>query len=66
MAYILLKEGTEDRAKAALAASIDLRSALTALEPNPFLLNLVTRSIYAIVAENMEKRKTEPSLIVKP
>jgi len=68
MAYVLLKEGEEDSARAALAASIDLRSAIKALdlEPNPFLLNLVTRSIYAIVARDMEKKKAEPSLIVKP
>ncbi len=66
MAYILLKEGKEDRARAALAASIDLRFAPRDLEPNPFLLNLVMRSIYAIVARDAEKKKAEPSLIVKP
>jgi hypothetical protein len=66
MAYVLLKDGREDNAKAALAASIDLRSILTSLEPNPFLLNLLIRSIYVIMAQEMEKKKTEPSLIVKP
>ncbi len=68
MAYVLLKEGHDDRAKTALAASIDLRSAPKALdlEPNPFLLNLVIRSIYALVARDMEKKKAEPSLVVKP
>jgi len=68
MAYVLLKEGDEGRAKVALAASIDLRSAPQALdlEPNPFLLNLVIRSIYALVARETEKKKAEPSLIVKP
>ena len=66
MAYVLLKEGKEDSARTALAASIDLRSVIASLEPNPFLLNLVTRSIYAIVARDMEKKKAEPSFIVKP
>ncbi len=68
MAYVLMKEGDEESARLALAASIDLRSARMALEiePNPFLLNLVTRSIYVIVARDMEKKETEPSLIVKP
>jgi hypothetical protein len=66
MAYVLLKEGKEDNPRAALAASIDLRSVITSLEPNPFLLNLVTRSIYAIVAQDMEKKKAESPLIVKP
>ncbi|NIO03217.1 MAG: hypothetical protein GTN74_01005 [Proteobacteria bacterium] len=68
MAYVLLKEGYKDRAKAALAASIDLRSAPKALDlqPNPFLLNLVIRSIYALVARDMEKKKADPSLVVKP
>jgi hypothetical protein len=68
MAYILIKEGDEDRARAALAASIDLRSEVKALDldPNPFLLNLVIRSIYAIVAREAEKKDAEPSVIVKP
>lgn len=66
MAYVLFKQGEKDSARAALAASIDLRSVIASLEPNPFLLNLVIRSIYAIVAQDMEKKKEEPSLIVKP
>jgi len=66
MAYVLLKEGKEDRAKAALAASIDLRSDLNTFDPDPFLLALVTRSIYTIVAQDMEKKKAETSLLVKP
>jgi len=66
MAYVLLREGREGNARAALAASIDLRSPLNAFDPNPFLLNLVTRSIYSIVAQEMEKKEAEPSLIVKP
>lgn len=66
MAYVLLKEGNTDRARIALAASLDLRSDFAPLDPNPFLLGLVTRSIYNIIARDMEKKKAEPSLIVKP
>ncbi len=66
MAYVLFREGKEGNARAALAASIDLRSPLNPFDPNPFLLNLVTRSIYSIVAQDMEKKEAEPSLIVKP
>jgi hypothetical protein len=66
MAYVLLKGGQEGRARAALAASLDMEPALTGLEPNPFLLSLVIRSIYAVVSVESEKKKTEPSLLVKP
>jgi hypothetical protein len=66
MAYVLLKEGKEEDARAALATSIDLRSPFSALEPNPFLMRLVTRSIHAIMAHQKEEKDEEPSLIVKP
>jgi hypothetical protein len=66
MAYVLLESGLEEKAKVALAASLDLRFDLNLLEPNPFLLGMVTRSIYAIVAQDKEKKEAEPSLIVKP
>lgn len=66
MAYVLLEAGQEERAKVALAASLDLRFDLNLLEPNPFLLGLVTRSIYTTVAQDREKKEAEPSLIVKP
>ena len=66
-AYVLLKNGQEDSARLALAASLDLRSGVLDLSPNPFLLNLVIRSIYTLVTKDMEEKKEgEPSLIVKP
>jgi len=66
-AYVLLKNGQEDPARLALAASLDLRSGFMDLSPNPFLLNLVIRSIYTLVTHDMEEKKeAESSLIVKP
>jgi hypothetical protein len=66
-AYVLLKNGQEDSARLALAASLDLRSGILDLKPNPFLLNLVIRSIYTLVIKDTEERREdEPSLIVKP
>lgn len=66
MAYVLYKKGDEAHAKVSLAASIDLRRIPTSLDPNPFLMALVTRSIHALLAERMEEQEAEPSLIVKP
>jgi hypothetical protein len=66
-AYVLFKNGQEDPARLALAASLDLRSGFMDLSPNPFLLNLVIRSIYTLVTHDMEEKKeAESSLIVKP
>jgi hypothetical protein len=66
MAYVLLKEGKEERAKAAFSAGINLKAELTSLDPNPFLLTLVTRSIYTLLARSREEKKEDPSLLVKP
>jgi len=66
-AYVLLKNGQEDPARLSLAASLDLRSGFMDLSPNPFLLNLVIRSIFTLVNHDMEEEKEdESSLIVKP
>ena len=66
-AYVLLKTGQEDPARLALAASLDLRSGFMDLSPNPFLLNLVIRSIYTLVSRDVEEKKEDKgSLIVKP
>jgi len=66
-AYVLLKNGQEDPARLSLAASLDLRSGFMDLSPNPFLLNLVIRSIFTLVNHDMEEKKEdESSLIVKP
>jgi hypothetical protein len=64
MAYILLKLGRQEEAKISLAIALDLEKPLNLIQPNPFLFQLVIRSILAFLKETSEKKK--PSLIVKP
>jgi hypothetical protein len=66
MAYLLLKLGRKEEAKVSLAVAIDLEKPLNLIQPNPFLFQLVIKSIFAVLAEAYEKQKKEPSLIVKP
>ena len=66
MAYLLYKLGREEEARISLAVAIDLEKPLNLIQPNPFLFQLVTKSIFALLAEAYEKRAKEPSLIVKP
>jgi len=66
MAYLLYKLGREEEARISLAVAIDLEKPLNLIQPNPFLFQLVTQSIFALLAEAYEKRGKEPSLIVKP
>lgn len=65
-AYVLYQSGKEEEAKAALALAADLKKPLNPLQPNPFLYQMVVRSISLPLAEAEEKRKEQPSLIVKP
>jgi hypothetical protein len=39
---------------------------LNTFQPNPFLFQLVTRSILTLLAEAYEEKKKEPSFIVRP
>jgi hypothetical protein len=66
MAYLLFKLGKEDEARLSLAVALDLEKPLNLIQPNPFLLQLIVKSIFALLAEADEKRAKEPSLIVKP
>ena len=66
MAYLLYKLGREEEARISLAVAIDLEKPLNLIQPNPFLFQLVTQSIFSLLAEVYEKRGKEPSLIVKP
>jgi hypothetical protein len=63
-AYILLKMDRQDEAKISMAIALDLEKPLNLIRPNPFLFQLVIRSIFALLKETSEKK--EPSLIVKP
>ena len=65
-AYVLFKLGREEEAKASLAAAIDLEKPVNPIQPNPFLFQLVVKSIFTLLAEAYEKKTKEPSLIVKP
>jgi len=68
VAYVLIKTGKEDEARASLSAAIDLNNPFSAIEPNPFIWNLLLKSIYILIEEDHEKHEEEKktSLIVTP
>jgi hypothetical protein len=66
MAYILLKSGKEEEAKISVSVAMDLEKPLNPIQPNPFLFQLVIKSIFSFLAETYEKKSKEVSLIVKP
>jgi hypothetical protein len=66
MAYVLLKLGRNEEAKISLSVAIDLEKPLNPIQPNPFLFQLVVKSIFSFLAEAYEKKTKDVSLIVKP
>jgi hypothetical protein len=66
MAYVLFKLGKEEESKICLAVAIDLEKPLNPLQPNPFLFQLVIKSIFSLLTKADEKKSKEVSLIVKP
>jgi hypothetical protein len=66
MAYVLFRLGREEEAKISLAVAMDLEKPLHPIQPSPFLFQLVTKSIFNLLAEAKEKKSKEVSLIVKP
>jgi len=66
MAYVLLKLERQEEARTSLTAAIDLEKPLNPIQPHPFLLQLVIKSIFTFLKEAYEKKTKEPSLIVKP
>jgi hypothetical protein len=66
MAYVLLKRRKEEEARICVAVAVDLEKPLTPFQPNPFLSQLVTRSISTLLAEDRERKGQEPSLIIRP
>jgi hypothetical protein len=68
VAYILLKTGKEQEAQTSLCAAIDLNNPFRAIDPNPFIWNLLLKSIYILIEEDYEKQEEEKksSLIVPP
>ena len=68
VAFILLKTGKVNEARVALSAAIDLNNPFSPIDPNPFIWNLLLKSIYILIEEDYEKQKEEEktSLIVPP
>ncbi len=66
MAYVFFKLEREEEAKISLAVAMDLEKPVNPIQPNPFLFQLVVKSIFSLLSEAYEKRSKEPSLIVKP
>ncbi len=68
MAYILLKSGKEKEARAALSAAIDLKNPFSPIDPNPFIWNLLLKSIYSMMKSDYEEKQREEKarLIVTP
>lgn len=68
MAYILTRTGKEKEARAAMSAAIDLKNPFSSIDPNPFIWNLLLKSIYRLLESDYEEKKKEEksSLIVTP
>lgn len=66
MAYVLFKLGRGEEAKVCLAVAIDLEKPLNPIQPNPFLFQLVIKSIFSLLTEADERKSKEVSLIIKP
>jgi hypothetical protein len=66
MVYVLLKLEREEEAKISLAVAMDLEKPLNPIQPSPFLFQLVTKSIFGLLAVAYEKKSKEVSLIAKP
>ncbi len=65
-AYLLWKKGQENEARICLAGALALEEESRILTPHPFLLELVKRSLNALLREEEEKKKEDSSLVVKP
>jgi hypothetical protein len=66
MAYILLKTGNEEEARLAVSAAVDLEEPFTSVDPNPFIWNLLLKSLYILIEGDYGEKEKEPSLIVRP
>jgi hypothetical protein len=67
-AYVLLKTGKDEEARAALSAAVDLRNPLSPIEPNPFIRELLLKSLEMILKTDQEKKEEDQktSLIISP
>jgi hypothetical protein len=65
-AYVLLKTGKDDKAREALSAAVDLKNPVSAIEPNPFLWELLLKSIEILLESDQEEEEKKTSLIITP
>ena len=66
MAYVLWRQGRENEARISLSAALGLENESALLSPNPFVLELVKRSLLALMEKEKEKQSEESGLIVRP
>ena len=66
MADFLFKLGRQEEARVSLAVARDLKKPMNPFQPNPFLLQMVTTSIFKLLRDAYEKQVKEPSVLVKP
>ncbi len=68
VAYILLKTGEEEEARQTLSAAVDLNNPFSPIDPNPFIWNLLLKSIYILIEGDYEEKEKEEktSLIGTP
>jgi hypothetical protein len=68
MAYLLWQEGAQMEARISLAAALEMAAENKVLSPHPFLLELVKRSLIALMDETREEKQKEKQggLIIHP
>ena len=67
MSYILWKTGKEDDAQMCLVAALRMESEGGILTPHPFLLELVKRSLLALLEQEAKKQQEKgEELLIKP
>lgn len=66
MAYYLFQSGRREEAKISLSVALVLRKPLNPIQPNPFLLQLVVKSILTFLSESQKRNQEEFSLITRP
>jgi hypothetical protein len=59
MAYILWKLGKKREAGMAVSAAVDLKTPFGSIEPNPFILNLLLKSLYVLMESERGTREKE-------
>ena len=65
-AYLFHQLGKPEEAKTAISMAVHLEKPLNPIQPNPFLFQLVVRTIHSLLAKARERGEQGPSLIVKP